>query len=100
MPAPFPPFRARTAFMITLHPLLVGCLLLLAADEKSDALKYLRPGGGKFVTESTLRTTSNEDGSTVVVSVTERPREKMTLTLRYDKKNRLSAAELIYEEGK
>ncbi len=81
--------------MSYLLPLLAGCALLWAAEpEKPAPLRYLRGAGGKFVSESEVTTISTNTGTTYV-SVTDRGVEKMTLTLHYDKKHRLTDAEAV-----
>jgi hypothetical protein len=81
--------------MSFLLPLVAGCALLPAADpEKPVPLRYLRPEKDKYVLESEVTTVRSDDG-TVVTSRTERPDEKMTLTLRYDKDGRLTSAEAV-----
>lgn len=85
--------------MSFLLPLVAGCALLPAADpEKPMPLRYLRPEKDKYVLESEVTTTRSDDG-TVVTSRTERPDEKMTLTLRYDKAGKLISAEALQQEG-
>jgi hypothetical protein len=75
-------------------------LVLLNVDaEKPVALRYLRPAQGKFVLESEVTTTPTSDGL-MYVSRTDRATEKMTLTLRYDRKHQLIGAEALLEAGK
>jgi hypothetical protein len=82
---------------MSLLPILAALALLPAAEpEKPAPLRYLRPEMGKFVLESEV-TVTRGDGGTVYVSRTERPNEKMTLTLRLDGDGRLRSAEALRE---
>lgn len=84
-----------------MSPVLAGVLsglLLLAADD-SVTTRYVRPSKDKFVPESLVKETTTKDGRTFT-SLTDRGSEKMTLTLRFDKKNRLRDAEAIQETAR
>ena len=75
-------------------------LPLLAADaEKSSTLHYVKPVDDKYVLESEVTTTPNDDGSTFV-SRTVRGGETMTLTIRFDKKGQVVTAEAAFEKDK
>lgn len=80
--------------------LLLGSIGLIAAEpEKPTSLRYLRPAKAGLVLESEITHTPSAEGFTYV-SRTDRGTEKMTLTLRYDKKNQLIAAEALQEKDK
>jgi len=84
--------------MLTLFVILAGCGLLAAAEpDKPTTLRYLRPSGDKFVLESAVTTTRDKDGTTTYVSLTDRGSEKMTLTLRFNKKGEIKEAEAVQE---
>jgi hypothetical protein len=75
--------------------MLVGLLLVLlppAGAEPSVSLRYVRASEGKFVTESRVTEVATKDGVRYT-SVTDRGREKMTLSLRFDAKHQLRHAE-------
>jgi hypothetical protein len=59
-------------------------------------LEYLRPAGDQFVLESTVTFRKTADGF-LSQSVTHRPKEKMTLKLRWDRKHLLQTADLEQE---
>jgi hypothetical protein len=82
------------AAMSPLTAFLTVATLLPAAE--AEKLRYLRPSGDAWALESLVVTTRSEDGTTVV-SLTDRPKEKLTLTLRYDAKGRLTSAEVAHE---
>jgi hypothetical protein len=86
--------------MSILWMLLSGCALAPAAEPEppSKPLRYVRLEKDKWVTESEVSTTKSGD-VTVLVSKTERPEEKMTLTLRFDKAGHVTTAEAIQEKG-
>ena len=73
-------------------------LLAAAEVEKPKPLRYLRPEKNKFVLESEITETRNQDGA-IYVSLTDRGREKMTLTLRFDNDRHLKSAEAVQEAG-
>ncbi len=75
--------------MITL--LLVS---LLVQDVQTPSLRYLRPAKGTYELESELRETSLKDGF-VYQSVTHRRNVKLDLKIFYDKKKRITAAEIV-----
>jgi hypothetical protein len=59
-------------------------------------LEYVRPSGDQFVLESTVTFQKIADG-VLFQSVTHRPKEKMTLKLRWDRKHVLQTADLEQE---
>lgn len=67
-----------------------------ADDEAAAPLRYVRPGKEGLVRECEVRESKSAGGRTYV-SVTDRGREKMTLTIRFDSSNRIVAAELLRE---
>jgi hypothetical protein len=80
--------------------ILIGCALAPSADtSKSLKLRYVRLVDGELVTESTVTTTRTDKGTTYV-SVTERGDTQMTLTLRFNKDNRLTDAEAVLQRDK
>lgn len=85
--------------MFPLICVLMGSLSATAPADKPEPLRYLRPGmEGKLVPECEVSRTTTEDGSEYV-SRTERPKERMTLTLRYNDKGQLLSADLLQEAG-
>jgi hypothetical protein len=80
--------------MCFLLPLVVGCALFPADAEKPTPIRYLRSDMGKFVTAGEVTATRADDGS-VVTSRTERPDDRITLTLRYDRDGKLTSAEAV-----
>ncbi len=80
---------------------LLGCLLPLAARaaDKPGALRYLRPEEEELVLESIITQSSNADGGSLV-SVTERGKDKMTLSLTFGTGQRLTSAEVMLETPK
>jgi hypothetical protein len=79
---------------------LIGCAVAPSADtSKPLKLRYVRMVDGEPVTESTITTTRTGKGTTYV-SVTERGDTQMTLTLRFDKDNRLTEAEAVLQRDK
>jgi hypothetical protein len=84
--------------MTPVLPLILGCLLAQAQDEKSTALKYMRPEGDKFVLESEISVTPRKRGWTYT-STTHRTTEdgelKMTLTIELDAANTIQSAEAV-----
>jgi hypothetical protein len=78
----------------------LGSFLGAAAPEKPpaapQALRYLRLADNKFVLESEVSQARTRSG-TAYVSRTVRPKERMTLTLRFDKDGKLEAAEALLD---
>lgn len=79
----------------------LGLLLAYAAlfprgGEESVTLRYLRPAGEKLTLESEITDKRSKEGREYV-SLTDRGSEKMTLTLRFDNKQRLIWAEALQE---
>jgi hypothetical protein len=89
--------------MTPLLPLVLGCLLVPAQDDKPVPLRYLRPAGEKYVVESEITVTPGERGS-VYSSTTSRKTEdgdiKMTLTLHLDAANAITSAETVFTTPK
>ena len=86
--------------MTAVLTILIGYALAASADtDKALKLRYVRMVDGEPVTESTVTTTRTDKGTTYV-SVTERGDTKMTLTLRFDKDNRLTDAEAVLQGDK
>lgn len=91
--------------MTPVLPLVLGCLLATAQDDKPIPLRYLRPAGDKYVVESEITVTPGEHGSTYT-STTSRTSDdgdvKMTLTLNLDANNAIRSAEttLVTPKGK
>ena len=79
-------------------PLVLSCLLSAPPDEKPAPLRYVRPSGDKYVTESEIAVTPEKRGS-VYTSTTSRTSDdgdvKMTLTLRLDPANAITSAEAV-----
>ncbi|HEX5270915.1 MAG TPA: hypothetical protein VFW33_10525, partial [Gemmataceae bacterium] len=81
--------------MSFLLPLVAGCALLpVAQAEKPVTLRYVLPEMGKLVTAAEVTTTRGDDGTFVTIK-SERPDEKMTVTLRYDRDGKLTAADAV-----
>jgi acyl-coenzyme A thioesterase PaaI-like protein len=59
-------------------------------------LRYVRPAKDKFVLESRVTEVTTKDGVTYT-SLTDRGREKMTLTIRFDHKQQVRDAEAVRE---
>lgn len=76
--------------------ILLSCCALSADADKPTTVRYLRPAEGKWVLESAITITPTRDGTTYV-SLTDRGAEKMTLTLRFNKDNQVTAADLVHE---
>src|SRR5438552_18765510 len=70
-----------------------------AGEDKPKLTRYLRREKDKFVLESEIAEKRTTDGTTYV-SLTDRGTEKMTLTLRFDKDNRLTSGEAVQETAK
>jgi hypothetical protein len=81
--------------MWTVCPILLSVCQLQPAGA-DFTLEYVRPAGGQFVLESTVNLQKTADGFRFQ-SVTHRPKEKMTLRLRWDAKHSLQTAELEQE---
>lgn len=81
--------------------IVVGVLLVhpSPAAEKPKPLRYLRLAKDQFVLESEITESRTADGATFV-SLTDRGSEKMTLTLHFDKNQRLTRAETLQETEK
>jgi hypothetical protein len=84
--------------------MLLLCLLVplcapAAPAEAPMPLRYVRASGDTFVLESEVTETRAPDGLRYT-SRTERPGEKMTLTLLFDGKGRLRKAEALQETAK
>jgi hypothetical protein len=86
----------------------MSCILLLLAnlvafpegtEAKPAPLRYVRQVQGKFVPESVITQTATADGTTYT-STTERGSETTTLTLRFDKDNKLQSAEVTLQQAK
>jgi len=79
-------------------PLVLGFLFAAPPEEKATPLRYVRPVGDKYVTESEITVTPDKRGSTYT-STTSRTSEdgeiKMTLTLRLDATNAITTAEAL-----
>ena len=83
--------------MSFLLPLIAGCALLPAAEpEKPAPLHYRRPDMGKLVSVGEVTILRGDDG-TVITSRSDRPDEKTTLTLHYNRAGRLTTAEVVHE---
>jgi hypothetical protein len=76
--------------------LLAASAMPARADGTEFTLEYVRPAGDKFVPESTVRFQKTAAGF-LFRSVTQRPAEKMTLTLRTDSGHVPQVAELEQE---
>jgi hypothetical protein len=74
--------------------LLLLCALLAA--DKPAPLSYLRPDGDKYVAAGSVSVSPGTDG-TVITSRTQRPDEKMLVTLRFDKDGKLTSADAVQE---
>lgn len=70
-----------------------------AEPEKPKPLRYLRMAKAQFTLESEITETRTAQGGTFV-SLTDRGTEKMTLTLHFNKDNRLTDAEALQETDK
>src|SRR5262245_6933325 len=88
------------------HGLIVAVLACIcglpatsAEAEKPKPLPYLRLEKDKFVLESEITQKRTKEGSTYV-SLTDRGKEKMTLTLHFDKDDQLTSAEAVQETPK
>jgi len=80
--------------MSALLLLLAGGLFGAPEPEKPAPLRYLKEVDGKFVLESEVTETRGDQGVTYV-SRTERGKDTLTLTLRFDRKNQVTAAEAV-----
>jgi hypothetical protein len=69
------------------------------AGEATTTLRYVRAGKDRPVLESLVSEKTTKEGRTYT-SVTDRVSEKMTLTLRFDTKGRLTHAEAVQETAK
>jgi hypothetical protein len=76
--------------------LLLAASLSQAEGAAEKPLRYLRQAGDQFVLESEVTRTRTDNG-TIYVSRTERPAEKMTLTLHLDRNGKLTKAEAVQE---
>jgi hypothetical protein len=81
--------------MLAVLPILISICQLEPAGAEFN-LEYVRPAGGKFILESTVTFQKTADGF-LFQSVTHRPKEKMTLKLRWDPKHLLQIADLEQE---
>jgi hypothetical protein len=68
-------------------------------EAKEDVLKYVRPAKAGFADETEVRVRKEEDGY-VITSITQRPNTKLTLTSRFDAKDRLVEAKVVVDDGK
>jgi hypothetical protein len=84
--------------MLVLLPILLAVPTAVEVG-KPQTWRYLRPAGHRFVLECEVTKTRRRDGRTYV-SRTERPGERMTLTLRFDVQGRLTMAEAVRKVGK
>lgn len=85
--------------MTPLVCLLFGSFLVAQAEaEKPKPVRYLKPGGDRFVLESQVTITATPTGSTYV-SRTVRGPETMTLTVHRDKDGKVFAAEIVQQKG-
>ena len=75
---------------------LVIPVIVSAADERPAPLRYVRAGKAAFVLESLVSEAVTKEGRTYT-SLTDRGKEKMTLTLRFDASNKLTRAEAVQE---
>ncbi len=67
----------------------------IVQDVPSKSLRYLRPTKDKYELESEVRETKLKD-SFVYQSVTHRPNAKLDLKIYFDKKKRITSAEILY----
>jgi len=78
-------------------PLFAGCVLLAPADsDKPMPLRYMRPDAGKHIAAGTIASERSNDGSTLV-SRTEPPDEKTTVTLHYDRDGKLTSIDAVQD---
>jgi hypothetical protein len=78
-------------------PLLLLLLLPGAAEaQDKQTTRYFRESEGALALESFITETRTDKG-TVYVSLTDRGKEKMTLTLRFDRGGKLTSAETLIE---
>jgi hypothetical protein len=89
----------KAIVLFSLFSLLPASLLRAAEPDKSRPVRYLKRAGGKFVLESEITEAQGAKGSTYI-SRTVRPGEQMTLTLQFDKKQKLISARVVQEMDK
>ena len=78
-------------FLLLCSGLVAACA---AAGERAKTVRYLRPAGQQFQTECTFTEKHAKTGS-VIESVTERGKIRLTITSRYDDKHVLTFAEAV-----
>jgi arylsulfatase A len=67
--------------------------------ESTRGWRYVRPVKDRFVLESDIKEVTTKEGATYT-SLTDRGSEKMTLTIRFDEKQRVRDAEAVQETAK
>jgi hypothetical protein len=79
-----------------LLPLLLS--LLPAADPPGESVRYLRPSGKEFVFECEFTLRKTKEGSSIE-STTVRAKTRLTVSARFDDRDRLTAAEAMLVTG-
>jgi hypothetical protein len=78
--------------------LLLGTMPVLAAEDRTEKFRYLRPAQDRFVTECEFIIASTPKGRTIL-STTYRGNTQLKLTAIYEGKETLTSAEVVVQMG-